>query len=169
MAKKLTNEVLQKLIMESIEEMGGLGEAYVQDFSRMGPQKAMTPFARKLSLPVARKLDSSNEVEDFLEMLASRDDIPDDIREYAEDLLYSSSGVTAKSGTETDWDLEELPDSSYIDDVEDDLKPTVDLSAPTVRMAAESKKLESLILKVLAEELSKKKEAPKQPKKPVKK
>jgi len=164
MAKKLTNEVLEKLVMESIEEMGGLGEAYVQDFSRMGPQRRTTlfdrfPFFKKEK--VKPKIDSVSNLslralKDFLNFISLGNDFSPDVRQYAQEFVdeiekgkftETSSSLKAPESEQGDFSFNQYPS----------------------KKVAESKMLESLVAKVLAEELSKKKEAPKQPKKPVKK
>lgn len=200
MAKKLTNEVLEKLVMESIEEMGDVNEILgaIKNWAMGGSKPASTPFGRKARPPKSGGASESEAVQ-LLQLIASDPKVPNNIKSQIADFLeYAPS--TPEMKTDTDWDLEEVPTANVTQLDPTGEEPTVKLTTsvyptakgtgfsysspratsgptkgripapsltPAKKKVAESK-IEALVAEVLAE-MSKKKEEPKQPKKPVKK
>lgn len=226
MAKKLTNEVLEKLVMESIEEMGDVNEVFEKFFSTFGKKpQTTTPFGRPA--PKGPK-GAKGGLEQLLNLIQMDQKVPQYIKDFAAEVLITipelpASAVqplkvtgTAKlpddyvpSTTERDETVSSAPvtapgaigpgtvsrapelsmPASSDSRKAQYAKYGIDPNSPGARsklasaiskaqqrgqggkfakLAAESRMLEALVAEVLAE-MSKKKEAPKQPKKPVKK
>jgi hypothetical protein len=210
MAKKLTNEVLEKLVMESIEEMGDVNEVFEKFFSTFSKKPQTTaPFGRPA--PKGPR-GAKGGMEQLLNLIQMDQKVPQYIKDFAAEVLITlpelpASAVqplkatgTAKlpddyvpSTTERDETVSRAPELSMPASSDSRkaqyAKYGIDPNSPGARsklasaiskdqqrgqggkfakLAAESRMLEALVAEVLAE-MSKKKEAPKQPKKPVKK
>jgi hypothetical protein len=196
MAKKLTNEVLEKLVMESIEEMGDVNEILgaIKNWAMGGSKPASTPFGRKARPPKSGGASESEAVQ-LLQLIASDPKVPNNIKSQIADFLeyapstpeLPASAVQPLKATGT-AKLPDVPDESEIPTVKTSTAKGTGFSysspratsgptkgrmpapslTPAKKKVAESKMLEDLVAEVLAE-MSKKKEEPKQPKKPVKK
>jgi hypothetical protein len=106
MANKLTNDVLNKLIMEAIEEVVSGGAFDPSAYAR----GAGAPFAKK-----GPKLGGAQGgLEQLLSMIQLSNEVPQDIKDYAAAVLITPKASTAKMGSQrvATPDLEELPSSA---------------------------------------------------------
>ncbi len=142
MAKKLTQQTLEKMVLQTMNESKEVNEIFgaIKNWASGISQPASTLFGRKPTLPKARTMSARSamtDIADFLEMLAyERDDLPKDVREYAGELAdraqaqskaeaervktaaslptveLPDTSPTSQSATGTEWDLEEIPDEN---------------------------------------------------------
>lgn len=103
MAIKLTDKVLNKLIMEALEETSQTsGGSY--DPSASDRQSGL-PFTKK-----GPKLGGAvSDMEQLFNMIVSDPKVPSYIKDFATDVFIKTGSSTAQEKTDTEWDLEEVP------------------------------------------------------------
>ena len=197
MSKKLTREMVEKMVLQTMNESKEVNEIFGifgKAFKDQG-KPASTPFGRKPTLPKSGKAE--NDAVQLLRMIASDPKVPTSVKTQISDFL-SYEPSTPEMATDTSWDEEELPSANVMALGSKEEEPTVKLpsSVPTAkgvgfggerpttkipgvgkptskmnsplrRKVAEGNQFEALVAEVL-KEMSKKQPA-KEPKKPVKK
>jgi hypothetical protein len=197
MAKKLTQQTLEKMVLETMNESKEVNEVFgifSKAFKDQG-KPASTPFGRKPTLPKSGKAE--NDATQLLRMIASDPKVPSSVKAQISDFL-SYEPSTPEMKTDTSWDEEELPSANVMALGSKEDEPTTKLPSrtptakgtgfgrgdeestpkmaggiPTTKMNSPLRKkvaeskLEALVAEVL-KEMSKKQPA-KEPKKPVKK
>lgn len=136
MAKKLTQETLEKMVMTVLNESSDVNEVFGifgKAFKDQG-KPATTPFGRKPTLPKSGKAE--NDAVQLLRMIASDPKVPAGVKAQISDFL-SYEPSTPEMKTDTDWDLEQLP-TANITAISDE-EPTAMM--PTAKMTAAEKEI----------------------------
>lgn len=131
MAKKLTKETLENMVMSVLNESSDVNEVFGifgKAFKDQG-KPASTPFGRKPTLPKSGKAE--NDAVQLLRMIASDPKVPSSVKTQISDFL-SYEPSTPEMKTDTDWDLEQLPTAN--------IKAITD-ETPTVKMTAAEKEV----------------------------
>jgi hypothetical protein len=189
MAKKLTSQILNRMIMEAIEEGGVSGFSYDPSAYERGRG---APFTKK----GPKSGGAQSDLEQLLNMIQLSNKVPQDIKDFAMEVIMPSADygnlptvklddVTAKTPFAGAWDQDDIP-TAQLPSPQATQGPTKGKMPPAPQMSKpglfgrlkkavgleEQKKIESLVMEVL-EEMAKKqkptKETKKEPKKAGKK
>jgi hypothetical protein len=89
MAKKLTNETLEKLVLETMEEPGNVNELLgaIKNWAMGGSKPASVPFGRPTAAPKSSAAPESEAVQ-LLQLIASDPKVPADIKSQIADFLH---------------------------------------------------------------------------------
>lgn len=134
MANKLTQQMLEKMVLQTINESKEVNEIFGifgKAFKDQG-KPASTPFGRKPTLPKSGKAE--DEATQLLRMIASDPKVPSNIKTQISDFL-SYEPSTPEMETSTDWDEEELPSANVMALGSKEDEPTAKLpsGAPTAK------------------------------------